>query len=231
MGDALLICDNVHMFGNFDLHTFLFSMVALMICFTIHEFAHAYSAYLAGDDTAKRAGRVSLNPINHLDPLGTVMMVVSSIAGFGIGWGKPVPVNPYRLRNPRWGNLMVSLWGPLSNLLTAVVVGLILRLAMPAVERSPSVLTLNVVFLLEMITVVSIGLAIFNLLPVPPLDGSHILSALLPHENARRFEMFTARYGMLLLLLLFMLPGDLLGHILWPVERTLYTLITGRVLL
>ena len=92
------------------------SMVALVICITIHEFAHAYSAYRAGDDTPKAQGRISLNPLDHLDPMGTIMMVVSSLSGFGIGWGKPVQINPYNFRHPRWDNLRVSLWGPLSNL-------------------------------------------------------------------------------------------------------------------
>lgn len=215
------------MFGNFDLQWFLFSMVALAICFTIHEFAHAYSAYLAGDDTAKLAGRVSLNPIDHLDPMGTIMMVVSSLAGFGIGWGKPVPVNPHRLRNPRWGNLIVSLWGPLSNLLTAAVLGTVLRFALPAVAQNPTVLTVNIVLLLKAIVIVSLSLALFNVLPVPPLDGSHILAALLPYESARRFEVFTARYGMFLLLLLIVLPGDVFGRILQPAVMAFYRLFVG----
>lgn len=215
------------MFGGFDLQHFLFSMVALMICFTIHEFAHAYSAYRAGDDTAKLAGRVSLNPIDHLDPLGTFMMVMSSIAGFGIGWGKPVPVNPYRMRRPRWDNLLVSLWGPLSNLLTAAVVGTVLRFFGPSMLLSNSPLAVNGELLLLYITMISIGLAVFNLLPIPPLDGSHILSALLPYEAARKYDTFVGQYGLFLFLLLIMLPGNPLGFILGPPRALLFTLFTG----
>jgi Zn-dependent protease len=215
------------MFENIDWHAFAIRMAALVICFTIHEFAHAYSAYRAGDDTAKLAGRISLNPIDHLDPVGSIMMVLSSLVGYGIGWGKPVPVNPYRLRRPRWDNLMVSLWGPLSNLLTAAVVGLVLRFTWHAIYGSPSALATNVGMLLESIVLVSIGLAVFNLLPIPPLDGSHILSALLPYEHARRYDMMAGQFGMILLLVLVMMPGHILGSILQPVRIALWTLFTG----
>lgn len=215
------------MFADFDLTHFLFSMTALMICFTIHEFAHAYSAYRAGDDTAKHAGRVSLNPIDHLDPMGTIMMVISSISGFGIGWGKPVPVNPFRLRRPRWDNLMVSLWGPLSNLITAAVVGTVLRFTSEAMIRSGSPLAVNGEMLLEYITLISIGLAVFNLLPIPPLDGSHIVSALLPIESAKRFDRFAGQYGIFLFLALFLAPGHLFSLILGPPRHLLWGLFTG----
>jgi len=210
-----------------DIFGFAIRMVALMICFTIHEFSHAYSAYRAGDDTAKMAGRISLNPIDHLDPLGTIMMVVSSLAGFGIGWGKPVPVNPNRMRRPRWDNLMVSLWGPLSNLLTAAVVGTVLRFAAIPMMMSHSPLAVNGELLLEAITGVSILLAIFNLLPIPPLDGSHILSAMLPYQAARKYDMLAGQYGMFLLLLLIIAPGNLLWHILGPPRDLLWKLFTG----
>ena len=114
------------MFSN-NIGDFLLMMVALMFAITIHEFAHAYSAVRCGDDTPRRQGRVSLNPIDHLDTMGTIMMVISSLAGFGIGWGKPVSINPYNFKNQRWDNLKVSLWGPLSNILLAAVIGLFLR--------------------------------------------------------------------------------------------------------
>jgi len=170
---------------------------------------------------------VSLNPIDHLDPFGTIMMVMSSIAGFGIGWGKPVPVNPHRMRRPRWDNLMVSLWGPLSNLLTALVVGTVLRFGSEAMMRHASPLAVNGEMLLFYITMISITLAIFNLIPVPPLDGSHILSALLPYEAAVRYGRFVGQYGMLMFLLLIILPGSPLGMILGPPSRLLFHLFTG----
>ena len=188
------------MFDNFDLYTFLLTMVALILCITIHEFSHAFSAWRAGDDTPKAQGRISLNPIDHLDPMGTIMMVVSSLAGFGIGWGKPVQINPNNFRHPRWDNLRVSLWGPLSNMIFAFVVGLALRFW--GSGMSHPVLLFSIV-LVE----INIGLALFNLIPVHPLDGSHILSALLPYDLARRYDYFMARNGMLVFLGLIMLGG------------------------
>jgi Zn-dependent protease len=165
-------------------------MVALVICITIHEFAHAFAAWKAGDETPHAQGRISLNPIDHLDPMGTVMMVVSSISGFGIGWGKPVRINPGNFRSPRWDNFRVSLWGPLSNLITAFVVGIVLRMWGNSMS---SPMAMFMLILLQ----VNIGLALFNLIPIHPLDGSHIMSSLLPYESARKYDYFMARHGML----------------------------------
>lgn len=196
-------------------------MAALIICITIHEFAHAYSAYRAGDDTAKKLGRVSLNPLDHLDPMGTVMMVVTVFSGFGIGWGKPVPVNPYNLRHPRRDNLMVSLWGPLSNLITAALTGAVLRFFAPAMSD-------NVYEFVALLTLISIGLAVFNLIPISPLDGSHIVSALLPYEQARRYDQFMGQFGMIVFLLLIFLGGSsVLPAVLGPPRAFLWHLFTG----
>jgi Zn-dependent protease len=173
---------------GFDLHGFLISLFVLVVSLSVHEWAHAKAAYLAGDDTAKLKGRLSLNPLDHLDPVGTVMMIVSSLMGFGIGWAKPVPVNPMRFRHPRWDSLKVSLWGPLSNLLFALVLGQVLRFFVP--KLGPNDLKMLALFVR-----INIGLALFNLLPISPLDGSHILSALLPYEAARKYDYFMARHG------------------------------------
>jgi len=221
--------------NDFNLNEFLMMMAALVICITIHEFAHAYSAYRAGDDTAKLKGRVSLNPLDHLDPFGTIMMIVTTYSGFGFGWGKPVPVNPTRMRHPRWDNLMVSLWGPLSNILLAAVVGTLMRVivwlarssTIPALHSSVMV---NVVTFLILITVINIGLAIFNLIPIAPLDGSHILSALLPHESARRYDYFMAQYGMIMFFGLIFLGADLLPAMIGPPAKFLMRLFTGMAL-
>lgn len=208
------------MFNNFDLYEFLLSMVALIICITIHEFAHAMSAYKAGDDTPQAQGRLSLNPLDHLEPMGTIMMVVSSIAGFGIGWGKPVQVNPANFRHPRWDNLRVSFWGPLSNLLTAVVVGLMLRFWGDTMSKP-------LMFFFLMLLMRSIGLALFNLIPVSPLDGSHIVSSLLPYQLARRYDYFMARNGMLVFLGLILLGGQVLPVIIGVPARFLFNLLVG----
>ncbi|MDO8585983.1 MAG: site-2 protease family protein [Armatimonadota bacterium] len=184
-------------------------MFALLIALTVHEFSHAKSAELAGDDTAKRMGRVTLNPIAHLDPVGTIMMIASSLSGFGLGWGKPVPVNHLRLRHPRWDNVKVSLWGPLSNLLTAFAFAMVVRLL---ARVAPDGL-LEWYELLSAVIIVNLSLAVFNLIPLAPLDGSHILSGFLPPDQAYHFEQFNMRYGPLILLGIVFLVPDILSMI------------------
>lgn len=208
------------MFEGFNLYEFLLTMVALMFCITIHEFSHAYSAYRAGDDTPKKQGRVSLNPLDHLDPMGTIMMVVSSLAGFGIGWGKPVQTNPGNYRHPRWDNLRVALWGPASNLLAALVIGLVLRFWVHSMSQPVLLFT---VILVE----INIGLALFNLIPVYPLDGSHIISALLPYELARRYDYFMAQHGMLMFIGLIFLGNRIFPVLIGIPARFLFHAFVG----
>lgn len=155
--------------------------VAVAVCITIHEFAHAKRADLAGDPTPRRNGRLSLNPIDHFDPIGTTMFFL-----LGFGWAKPVPVNPYNFRNPRRDGVMVALWGPLSNIMLAVALALIVRFTpIP----SPSL-----TILMGYTARLSLLLAFFNVIPVPPLDGSHVLSGLLPYPKARAYDYFISRY-------------------------------------
>ncbi|TES96588.1 site-2 protease family protein [Patescibacteria group bacterium] len=146
-------------------------LIALVIGITIHEFAHAYTAYRLGDSTAKMAGRVTFNPIAHMDPLGTLMLFLA-----GFGWGKPVPVNPFQLRHGRWGQVLVSLSGPLSNVIAAAIFALPLRILITANVETPAI----VIQVLQAIIELNLILAIFNLIPIPPLDGSRILTALAP---------------------------------------------------
>jgi len=162
--------------------------ISLVAAVTIHEFSHAYVADKLGDPTPRAYGRVTLNPLSHLDPLGTLALLVASI-----GWGKPVPVDSYNFSNPRRDTLLVSLAGPASNIILALILAVIVRLA-PA----SSILAIPMILL-------NIGLAVFNLLPIPPLDGSKILPGLVSKQSAYAWEQLTERLG-IFGLLIFILP-------------------------
>ncbi len=177
-------------------------LVAIVIALTLHEFAHAYAADQIGDPTPRAAGRVSLNPIDHYDPIGTTMILL-----FGVGWGKPVPVNPLNYSKPRRDNFIVSAAGITANLVVAAVAAIPLRMGFGAAYALP----LTIIVLLNLL------LAFFNLLPLGPLDGAHIVESLLPPEKARQFTQFSHQWGGRLLLLL--IAADWLLHI--PILSTL----------
>lgn len=156
-----------------DLREFLLILIGVVLAIDVHECAHAWSADKLGDPTARFLGRITLNPIKHLDPMGTVMIVMSSISGYGIGWGKPTPVNPFRLKyGPRAGMALVSLAGPLSNLLTAFILMLPYRIFGTAIPAA-----LATIF--GTWALVNIILTVFNLIPLPPLDGFSVLMGIL----------------------------------------------------
>ncbi len=186
------------MFQIFQPDLFLPHLIVILIIIgiilPIHEFAHAYAAYKLGDPTAKYEGRMTLNPIAHLDLFGTILLLIA-----GIGWGKPVPVNPFNLKH-RYGETIVSLAGPLSNLLLALILAVISAL-LPESLRTFGVFNLNT--LLLTIIRFSVLLGVFNLIPIPPLDGSKILFDLLPpsYEN---FKRNLESYGPIILLLFFL---------------------------
>lgn len=142
----------------------------------LHEVAHGYVAYRLGDDTAKRAGRLTLSPIAHLDPVGTIFFVISSWVGFGFGWAKPVPVMVERLRNPRRDEIFVTLAGPTANLLQAFAWAFVLRLVMHLGNAAVAVICVWGV-------AINVLLMVFNLLPIPPLDGSHVAFRMLGHDD------------------------------------------------
>ena len=200
-----------------NLSTILLVAPPILIALTFHEFAHAYAAYRYGDDTAKQLGRLSLNPLRHLDPLGTIMIFLVHF-----GWAKPVPVNPYRLKNPRKDMLWISAAGPLANILLALASGLLLRLLF-AINSTPGSHTGTamelVIFMVIMSLQINLALAIFNILPIAPLDGSKILSGLLPAGFAKFIGMLE-RYGPFVLIGLIIIGRvtevSILGGLIWP---------------
>jgi len=186
-------------------------LVALTIALTVHEFAHAKRADMAGDSTPRMNGRVSLNPLDHYDPIGTTMILL-----FGLGWGKPVPVNPMLFRNPRRDGIMVALWGALANFITAAVFAIPIRLGVAGDYALP----------LLVIVTLNLLLGCFNLLPIGPLDGRAVLSGLLPASKARAFDQFSARWGMLLLVAVIFVPS-LGGALIMAPVRALSVLLMG----
>lgn len=168
---------------------FVLSAVGLIIAITVHEFCHAFAADRLGDPTPRVQGRLTLNPLAHLDPLGTVAMLL-----IGFGWGKPVEFDPYNLKNRNRDAALIALAGPASNLVMAVIASLLIHLVFPGVNIFSLVL---IRFLL-----INISLAVFNLVPVAPLDGEKILYAMLPRLTAIEYRQFMRQYGMFVLLLL-----------------------------
>jgi Zn-dependent protease len=203
--------------------------IMLLVGFPVHEFAHALAAYRLGDGTAKLFGRLTLNPIVHFDPLGGILLAVSFIgAGFGFGWAKPTPVNPANLEGGQRGEAIVAAAGPLSNLVLAVMVALPLRfiLANPALEAAvPSI----VITIMGLFIYINLVLMVFNLLPIPPLDGSKVLFAFLSPRQTYQWRPVLEQYGFILLLILFFFPpgGSIGVRILGPILEFLFNLLVG----
>jgi Zn-dependent protease len=192
-------------------------LIAVIIGITFHEFSHAAVASLQGDQTARSQGRLTLNPISHLDPLGSIALIVA-----GFGWGRPVPVTPSRLRSGRLGHVLVGLAGPAANFVVALVAAVGLRIAYPTAGT-----TLDVGFtvtLLSMIVTINVVLGVFNLLPIPPLDGSTLLSIALP-PSRQNIVAFLNQYGIFLLLGLLILAPNLLTPIFQAITEALYGLV------
>jgi len=181
----------------------IFTLLILLFSIIIHEVSHGSIAYALGDSTAKNEGRLSLNPLVHIDLVGSILLpLFLSILNMPIiGWAKPVPVNPMNFTDRKWGDLKVSLAGPLSNFTVALIFGLIIKF-IPSLPEGFLTIAAIVVFY-------NIVLGLFNLIPIPPLDGSHILFSLLP-DSFNKFKIFMWQYGfILLMLLIFIIPGGL----------------------
>jgi Zn-dependent protease len=194
---------------NYDLIAQLIFLVALFLAMSVHEFCHAISAYYQGDKTAQYAGRLTLNPLAHIDLVGTILIplfLILSGSPVLIGWAKPVPVNYNNLRNQRWGPVIVSLFGPLANLAFGVFCIILLKLLEVFIGLGPN--NLLVIFLTYLIYV-NLALMIFNLIPIPPLDGSKILYGILSDKYIN-FKIWLEKYGIIILLMLLLFfPGFL----------------------
>jgi Zn-dependent protease len=210
---------------NFDLGYFLMTITVLILSITVHEWAHAVTADAMGDPLPRSQGRVTLWPLAHLDPAGTVMMVFTVIAGFGLGWGKPVQSNPgaYTRFSRRVAGFLVVVAGPLSNLFIATVLSQIIRWG---VVRDEFYFTW-----LHIAVQMNIGLCLFNLLPIAPLDGSKLLAYSLPPAMGDSFLRYAEKYGPMLLLILVMAPAlgipSPLRLVLGPVMSSVYYYMTG----
>jgi Zn-dependent protease len=199
----------------------IFYIIVLIMSVVVHEVSHGYTAYLLGDNTARQSGRLTLNPLKHLDPFGSVilpLLLVLSNAGFVIGWAKPVPYNPANLRDERKGTFLVAIAGILANLIIAIVFGLLMRFApMLGIPTSLSFYKIT-----SIIVILNLILALFNLIPIPPLDGSKILFSFLPVKY-RYIENFLEKWGMFLLLFFIIFLWSKVA----PIVYVAFHLITG----
>lgn len=198
----------------------VFGLIILIFSIVVHEVSHGLGALFCGDDTAYRSGRITLNPVKHIDPLGSIIVPLLCILLPGsllFGWAKPVPVDITRMRNPRKGLFISVFAGPASNLILAGVAALLFR-GIPHVFSENSAVFQSfmsgtgVAYLLIVIVITNLSLALFNLIPVPPLDGSKILYSLLPREIGFKFADFYERYGIMLIVLVIFFSGPALGR-------------------
>jgi len=203
----------------------IFSIITLIISVVVHEVSHGYVANILGDPTAELAGRLTLNPIKHLDPVGSILIpgfLLLTQSPLLFGWAKPVPYNPYNLRGGKWGPGLVAFAGPGANILIALIFSLLIR---------TNIFTGNLLFLSSIIVFTNLILALFNLIPIPPLDGSKVLGSVLPNKiyfsYYRKYEYFLERYGLLVTFLLIFFLFSFILPILSTFVEFLFQILTG----
>jgi|YelNatPaOPRAMG01_1025707.scaffolds.fasta_scaffold70465_2 Zn-dependent protease len=212
-----------------SLKEFILLIPVILFSLTVHEVSHGWVADKFGDPTARATGRLTLNPIAHLDPIGTIMLFIAHF-----GWAKPVMINPYNLRDPKKDMIWISLAGPGANFALALISGILLRGFMSFVNVNVSdIITSSIYAILILTLQINLALGIFNLIPIPPLDGSKILYGLLPYNMEHKF-IWLERYGMVILLALFVIdsftPFKILTFIIWLPANLLSYLFAGRSL-
>lgn len=199
----------------------ILSLVILIFSIVLHELAHGFTADALGDPTARLQGRLTLNPIKHIDPIGSIIVpLLTSLTGMTFGWAKPVPYNPYNLKNKRKGEFLIALAGPATNLLIAIIFGTILRFTVAKTgEFTPfAEITLYIV-------IINIVLAVFNLIPIPPLDGSKLLFSILPNQYGRLRFLLEAYAPIWILVVVFFL-----WRVVSPIVPLVLKLVTGITL-
>ena len=229
------------LFDNFNPGHLVIYFIVFLFSLSFHEAAHAWTSERFGDNTGRYLGRITLNPMAHIDPIGTILFPLIGYFGVAMfGWAKPVPVNPLSWRNKKMANIMTSAAGPLSNLLLALIAFIIIKVLIASgimvpenvIEAtfrrqsptlpSSSPLIAFFVMLVSIALILNVALAVFNILPIPPLDGSHVLEELLPYEAAKAFEQ-VQQYGFVILLGL--MWSGALGYIFGPVFQFVFWLI------
>ena len=207
----------------------MFSLLALplLLALTLHELAHGWVAEKLGDGTARDAGRLTINPLKHLDLMGTLVFVVTQL----VGWAKPVPVDPRNFRNPKKDMAIVAAAGPLVNIIIAIVSAILLRLQEPAVGlilnyqfNDLLYVVLPVFYMINISARINIALAIFNIIPIPPLDGGRVLAGVLSHEQVIKFSKIEP-YGFIIIVILLM--SGIIGKAVFPIIMTITKLLLG----
>jgi Zn-dependent protease len=204
----------------------LWAIPPFLLALTVHEFAHGLIAEKFGDPTARMMGRITLNPLPHIDPIGTIILPAFLImfrSPFIFGWAKPVPVNPFNLRNPKRDMIWISLAGPAANLIFAFICGLILRVSLLFSSSGP------IIVMLAWGVIIGLVLAAFNLIPVPPLDGSGILKGLLPDRMQEGYAKYE-RFGFIILLGLFTIGQPIIALFVFPFVGIFSWLFTGKTM-
>jgi Zn-dependent protease len=215
---------------NLDPATLVAVAIFLLVGFPVHEFSHALAAYRLGDGTAKLFGRLTLNPLVHLDPYGSLLLVASAVlGGFIIGWAKPTPVNPSMLRGGRRAEAWVAAAGPVSNLVMAILAAVALRLivALDLASNDAALFVANVVY---MFIFINVALFIFNLIPIPPLDGSKVMFSLMNPGTVWRIRPTLEQWGFLILIVVMIIPLNGIsigGRVIGPLLNGLVSVLVG----